>query len=375
MHSVADTLIALPGLRHISARELTATAPYWQLRCLAPGEALWEAGDPADSVAVLADGEIALEHGGVELGRVMPGEILGETATCLPMPPRSLTLRARVASRVLTLPASRLLSLRRQSSDVYQGLLDLSHHALVRRIRATDLHIARNAEGARPAPRRTAPSPMRRLLNLIRLTDAWGACPPLAPLLRQQPGLADASDALIEALSDVFQPEPLEEGQVLCLEGEPGDGAWLIAGGTVEVLRNVRGGKAELLAVLGEGALVGVNTLLSGGPRTASCVATSRGWVYRITPEACKRVLEGPHRTAWRESLLASLARQVQDVRATLDATVPTFPRAAPANDDAAFRDLLADCGYDGDTDPRALDQIRVRIDPARTRRMASRRR
>lgn len=380
MQTVADTLVGLPALRHISPHELAATSPHWELRTLRAGHALWEAGDPANAIAVLAEGEIAIEHGGATLGRVLPGEILGETATCIPMPPRSLTLRARTPSRVLVLPVARLLALRGSSSGVYNGLLDLSHHSLLRQISATDLHIARTGAGRVPAPRRTPVSPLRRLLNIVRLTEAWGPCPPLAPCLRSLPGFAGADHDTVEALAPHFAPEPFELGQILCLEGEPGDGAWLIASGSVDVLRNVRGGRAERLANLTQGALVGVNSLLGGAPRTASCVATSRGWVYRITPEACKELLGGPHGLAWRESLLALLTLQLQNAGAAIDATAAQAPAparrpAAPPNSEAEFRDLLTACGYRDTRPPAGLGEVRVLVDDAGARRTNPRRR
>jgi len=95
------------------------------------------------------------------------------------------------------------------------------------------------------------------------------------------------------------------------LEGDAASSAFLIAEGSVDVLRNVRGDRAERLASLQAGDLLGINTLIQPGPRTASCVAGGRGWLYRMDAAAYE-TLEGEARLLWRESMLAALAAQIR---------------------------------------------------------------
>ena len=110
-------------------------------------------------------------------------------------------------------------------------------------------------------------------------------CPSLMPLLRDLPHLQTAPAEVLEALTGLFHAQPVEEGEILCLEGEPGETAYLVADGHIDVLRHVRGERAERLATLGPGDLFGVNSVVERSTRTASCVAAEAGWVYRIGSE------------------------------------------------------------------------------------------
>lgn len=57
--------------------------------------------------------------------------------------------------------------------------------------------------------------------------------------------------------------------------------------------------------------MVGINALIDAGPRTASCVASSAGWLYRIELEH----LRNPPAAAavwWKEAMLFNLAHQLR---------------------------------------------------------------
>lgn len=349
MGTIADELATLPFLRRVPAAELRGSAPLWEGIALAPGELLWEAGSPVDALAVVLFGELVAELDGVVVGRVHPGEMLGEASAFQGDGVRSATLRAKTACQVLALPVASLRTLRWQRSPVYEALLDQALHALVQRVAATNARIAAVATGGTAAPGRTEPSALVRLWKALRPGGPAKPCPPLEPLLRRQPGLADADGETIAALARAFVAEPLQEGQVVFLEGEPGEAAWLVADGKVDVLRNVRGDRAELLATLTPGSLFGVNTLVEKGARTASCVAACPGWLWRIDADGHDR-LRGPNRLAWRESLLGVLAAQIRNANAALQ-RVSGGPKAAPRPtaapvEDGAFQDLLRASGW-----------------------------
>jgi CRP-like cAMP-binding protein len=323
---------------------------------------LWHSGGAVDELGVAIIGELVAEVDGVEVGRVMPGELCGEASAFFAGNVRSATLRARTQAQVLALSTSALRTLRWQRSPVYEALLEQAMVTLVRRVRSTDVRIAQVARGTASAPTRQEPSALVRFWKSLRPGGPSGACPSLEPLIRRQPGLKDLDAAVIQAIAQGFVAEAVEEGQILFLEGEAGAASYVIADGQVDVLRHVRGEKAELLVSLKPGDQFGVNTLVERGARTASCVAATAGWLWRMDAEAFGR-LRGDARMYWRESVLAVLASQIRNANASLQrasaanvgapAATAAAPRAgtAPAgrhatrNEDG-FKDLLKASGF-----------------------------
>jgi CRP-like cAMP-binding protein len=344
MASLADELAMLPMFQRVPRREMTSAAPLWQAIALSPGERLWEQGEAVDQLAVVLFGELAAVVDGVEVGRVMPGEILGEASAFFAGTTRSAALVSRGSTQVAVLPTPSLRTLRWQRSALYDALLEQGLKSLVRRVRATDQKIACLALGAEKAPVRAEPSAMVRLWKAFRPGGPKSAAPDLLPLLQRQPGLRDADAETLGQIQGAFVAEAVEEGQIVFLEDEPGHAAWIVAEGAVDVLRHVRGDRAELLATLSVGAPFGINTLVEKGPRTASCVAAQAGWLYRLDTEAAA-ALQGDARLRWRESMLAALATQIRFANASLNrATART--RGPVQAGSGELRDLLDASGF-----------------------------
>src|SRR5262249_39249576 len=75
------------------------------------------------------------------------------------------------------------------------------------------------------------------------------------------------------ALMARFVAVRLEAGQTVLREGERGGGLYLVVLGSVEITRRSTGGRAVLLATLGEGAYFGEMSLLSSGLASATVTA------------------------------------------------------------------------------------------------------
>lgn len=326
MNTAAQELGSISSLRNLPTPGLAA-AP-WEVVDLVAGAPLWEEGQAADGIGVVVRGELSVESQSVLVGRVRPGEVVGEACLVLAEHARTATLRALVACRVLRLGSAALHELRASHADVYDALLSLAEHSLVRRIHEADLRVSQAARGSDPAPARVERSGLLRLWNALRPGLPSTPCPPLEPLLWVQPGLGSAPARTIAAIAATFTAEAVAAGTVLFLEGEPGTAAWLLAEGEVEVWRNVRGRQAERLATLGPGRMIGVNALIEGGARAASCVASTPCWLYRTDREVAP--LKGAALRAWRESLLGSLTAQIRTADDVLGAALrnptPGYP-------------------------------------------------
>lgn len=139
------------------------------------------------------------------------------------------------------------------------------------------------------------------------------AAPSAVPALRKLPGLKSAHPMNLKSIMMAMTPKYIQKGKPLVLEGDVGSSAFLLVEGVIEVYRNVRGGKAQHLASLYPGALLGTGSLILGERRNASCVASSNTavWVYEMD-SADYRSLSGEPSMLWRESLLSALAFQLR---------------------------------------------------------------
>jgi CRP-like cAMP-binding protein len=344
MASVENELITLPFMRRVPVEAIRAAASWWAIDRLEPGQVLWEQSAPVDELAIVISGELSAILDGVEVGKVLPAELVGEASAFLAGAIRSATLKARKDTVLLSLPVHGLKALRWLRSPVYDCLLEQALLALVRRIRATDARIAQVALGGQSAPVRTEPSALVRFWKALRPGGPRTSCPPLEPLLCRQPVLKDAEPELIVELARCFAAETVEEGQILFLEGETGAAAYVIAEGAVDVLRHVRGQKAELLATLKTGDQFGVNTLVERGARTASCVAATPGWLYRMDAEVFASI-KGDARLVWRECVLASLASQIRNANQALQRAQGKTPPGSQ-EPKGNFDELLKASGY-----------------------------
>ncbi|MCB9766119.1 MAG: cyclic nucleotide-binding domain-containing protein [Alphaproteobacteria bacterium] len=331
-------------LSHVSAPDIRRGAVFWNRSDLEPGEALWREGDEADELAILSSGELIATNRNVEVGRISAGELVGEASIFLGSDTRSATLTALEPSHVLVLSLRGLRRLRQASSPLYDALLAQALVTLVRRVRATDLRIARIALGERAAPARKEPGVLARMWRALRPGVPTTVCPPLRPLLRALPVLHAVPDEMLSTLEPHFQPQAIEEGEVIFLEGETGAAAYLIAEGHVDVLRHVRGERAERLATLRPGDLFGANTLVEKGARTASCVAAEPTWLYRVDAEGF-HAPKGEAGRLWRESVVATLATQLRSANAVLNRVADPLDEAIAADDESSFQQLMAASG------------------------------
>lgn len=339
MSDLAAELAALPFLRAAGTPAIYRAAQLFRSMDLGVGQRLWEEGQPAASLAIVLHGELEVIVAGQSVGRVLAPELVGEAGVFFEGAQRSGTLHAVRPTSIATLAATGLAALRQEGSPVYDVLLDQALQTLARRIRRIDQRIALLAVGATEAPARKEPSALVRMWRAIVPGGPSGDPPPLVGLLRAQPGLANADEALLRELASAYVPVAVTQGEVVFFEGDPGAALYVVGTGTVEVLRNVRGDRAELLATLGPGASFGANTLVEAGTRTASCVASSPAWLYRLDRTALGRLSAEVRRT-WRESMAAALAAQIRHANQALRKVMPNAPV------ESSFRGLLQASGF-----------------------------
>jgi CRP-like cAMP-binding protein len=353
MTAILDALLASPSLQMLSAEDLGATARHWTARTWPEDVDVWGPGAPVHGMVVLESGAVTVELEGEVVADIEPGDIIAEASAFLGAGTTLLTVRTRAPSRLLILPASALRAMRLTAPAVYDGLLELAMYAHSNQLTQARAAVAHRAAARPPFPARTVRPFRRTSPRGVHTPRARGTLnrPSVTALLRHLPGLATSNNVTLTTIAACFVPEQMLPGDELFREGDPRTSTWILAEGEVDLFRNFGGG-SERLARIGAGGLLGGVGLVAPGDHTATCIAVRGGWLYRADPAALS-ALSGEAWLAWRECLLANLARQLMIAD---DALRGMRRHAAPTHE--CFEDLLLASGWHGDLD--GLDEVRL---------------
>ncbi|MEX2323753.1 MAG: ATP-binding protein [Acidimicrobiia bacterium] len=127
---------------------------------------------------------------------------------------------------------------------------------------------------------------------------------------------AALDDADLQALADSAETVTLEPGEALFQEGDSGDTAFVITGGAVEVLKRGPSGSEVLLAVRGEGEVIGEMALVESAARSATVRARSAATLLQLPKGEFDRRIEGSATAA--KALFAALLRRWRETEARL---------------------------------------------------------
>jgi CRP-like cAMP-binding protein len=109
----------------------------------------------------------------------------------------------------------------------------------------------------------------------------------------------------------------LPAGALLCQKGDPGDAAYLVLEGELEVRAVAANGEMVRLAALGRSELAGEMALLDGGERSADMVATRRTRLLKLTRAALLDSLLAEPRAA--VALIEALSRRLRETDEALE--------------------------------------------------------
>lgn len=113
-----------------------------------------------------------------------------------------------------------------------------------------------------------------------------------------------------QAIAPLLKPIYVEEGEVLCEEGDLGDALYLIVEGEAEVVKDQR-----VMTTLGPGEAFGEMALLTGEPRSATVIARTAMELYKLKQDHFDNVLTWSPRMAW--ALSRALARRLRHTTET----------------------------------------------------------
>jgi CRP-like cAMP-binding protein len=307
---LAARLRALPVFAELTQEQFSALCGDAQVQAAQAGDVLIRQNDVERDYLVVLDGELEVTRqlrgpGGVEqvkVGHVKPGAGVGEMAL-LSAVPRRASVCAVTPVRYLRIAADRL--------DEMLAMVA----PLARQLRAD--------------------AQLRFRMNLVRQAAAFR---PL-PLER------------VHAAFESLRPVPVDAGETVVRQGDPGDTYYLIEAGQAEVWRkDPVTDETACVATLGPGQGFGEEALIMGGFRNATVTMTSAGTLL---------ALDG---AAFNETVRRALVEEVEP---------------ASARELAASGGCWIDCRYDMEFEesriPGAqnlpLDELRERagtLDPSR---------
>lgn len=136
------------------------------------------------------------------------------------------------------------------------------------------------------------------------------------------------TDELNDLLS-LASEQIMKKGQVLMLQGDPGDFLVILLTGNARVTMVASNGREITLDYADPGDVLGEIALLDGGERTASVIALAAGRYLRLSRAAFEAFVERQPGMAWR--LMRALARRLRKADSTIesDRAYASGPRLA----------------------------------------------
>ncbi len=309
----------------------------WTVRKLAAGETLWAQGEPADELAWVADGALAVVINDRPVARIEPDSLVGEASVFTEGEVRMGSVVGVEPTILHLIDRGTLLGLKKTATATYDALVESALLAMAERVEAADAQLVERTQGQLPAPRRGLSTALTRLWKRITGASRPTMPPGINTSLRELPGLFDAEDSVIEALAGVVKARYVDDDHALFLEGDPGASLYVVGYGALAILRDAGDGRAYELTTIGPGSLLGTGVLIRGGIRGASAVARGSTWVFELTQPAVEK-LPAPARRALFESLLVTMRSQLVIVDELLT--------KAPKSDDAlALEEVLEALG------------------------------
>ncbi len=247
---------------------------------LAPGEVLFEQGEPGSALYVLLSGRLvaylAKDAGEAILAEVSPGETVGEIQV-LTGGARTASVRAAEESELVRIPA-----------EVFDEMLRRS-----------------------PETRREMVAVNQRRLRRSQLAEVL-------------PGLfGPIGEETLEDVLSMGTWRELRRGEVLIEQGDPGDSCFLLISGRLAAVIRDEAEEEHWVGEMGRGELVGEMALLAGERRTTVVRAIRDSRVLEISRESFERIVARYPR------VLMSIARTLVQRLSVTTAARPVVPRLA----------------------------------------------
>ena len=139
-------------------------------------------------------------------------------------------------------------------------------------------------------------------------------------VLRSMPFLAALTDEEVQSLSRYHEEVTFDEAGLICRQGDPGDGLYIIASGAVLVGRFEEGSE-DVYATLSSGQIFGHLAVIDEGPRSADCRASAGTRLLYLTRENYRRLVERRDSLAHKvlDAMAETVAQMLRHANSRLD--------------------------------------------------------
>ena len=153
-----------------------------------------------------------------------------------------------------------------------------------------------------------------------------------AALLITEGALVELSAADAREVVSYMRPERIKAGEVVIREGEStrNDFVALVLDGEVTVENSVAAAHDSMVvSILGPGSLIGEMGIIDGGPRSATCTASTDLALAVLTREALARLMDTHPSVAAR--LLLAMSKRIADHLRETNRKLMTFAQVSKA--------------------------------------------
>lgn len=109
--------------------------------------------------------------------------------------------------------------------------------------------------------------------------------------LRRIPEFSALADTELAHVQKVTRERPIQRGELLLLEGEPGERLYYLLAGSVKVFKTSADGKEQVLRIFQAGETFNEVPIFDGGPNPASALVLEEGTAYVLYRADIQRLL------------------------------------------------------------------------------------
>lgn len=280
---------------------------------IGPGEVLMREGESDRAMVLLMQGEASVHIGEarLELTRVGPGELVGDMALFGHIDRRAATVISSKPCRILLLDEQGLKFLRMKRSPVVPALENYALRTITRRLRETTRLIASVAMGAVDLDEPRSGGLFKKLGGLFKKgTEA--PRPEIAKALEGSDCFRGLPATGLRKLPERSALMERKAGEVLFDEGDPPDGAYLVATGAIDLEVTTLRDTQERISRLREGAAFGFCSLVDEGGRLARATVHETAWLVHLPASLFGGESDGPEASVLRRAAFNALSNQVR---------------------------------------------------------------
>ena len=318
---ILEQMRGVQMLRHLGDEQLDDLGRSMTRVDLGTGDVLFHQGLPGGAMALLVTGRLVVRARGIDhdavVGHIYPGEIVGEMA-CIDRAPRAASVLAEEPSVVFCLTNERFQFLEGTMPALAIAIRRSILSQLARRLRETNRRVDGELQRRGIPPIAPAPLPEER---------RPGGSGPTRLDLRRVPFLKDFQDNELAALVAMAPPMTYPEGHKLCIDGEPGRCAFVLARGVVSVTRRIDR-EDRHLATLTDGAVFGHMALIDDEPRSATVVVAEPSVILKIDQGPFQALLDdfSPFAMRFQHQIAVAGVRQLRDATDSLASLMTSDP-------------------------------------------------